>query len=262
MSTLAARTIDALRQEHDSLAALIPTLTAEQLAGGSGASEWSVAQVLSHLGSGAEIGLAGLQAALGEREVPGDDFNPSVWARWDAASPADQAAWFVEHDTALVEAFEALTVEQHESLQVPIVFLPAPLSVAGAAGLRLGEVAHHSWDARVGVDLQAPLHPASTAVLPDHLAAELGFLIGFTGKADQVADRVVLALGDSGYQVLIADQVSVAPAGETPTATFSGPVEAALRLTTGRLGPQHTPAEVAVTGNVTLDQLRAVFPGF
>jgi hypothetical protein len=35
-----------------------------------------------------------------------------------------------------------------------------------------------------------------------------------------------------------------------------------VRLIYGRLGPGHTPAGVEVTGNITLDDLRAVFPGF
>ncbi len=30
----------------------------------------------------------------------------------------------------------------------------------------------------------------------------------------------------------------------------------------GRLSPEHTPDGVAVTGNVTLDDLRRVFPGY
>ncbi len=30
----------------------------------------------------------------------------------------------------------------------------------------------------------------------------------------------------------------------------------------GRLSPEHTPAAVEVTGNVTLDDLRRVFPGY
>ena len=90
MTSLAVRTIDALRTEHDGLTALAANLSDDRLSGPSGASEWSVAQVLSHLGSGSEISLASLKAALGEGEAPDDDFNRSVWARWDAMSPTDQ----------------------------------------------------------------------------------------------------------------------------------------------------------------------------
>ena len=47
--------ISALRNSHDRLRAAVEPLTREQLEQRSYASEWSVAQVLSHLGSQAEI---------------------------------------------------------------------------------------------------------------------------------------------------------------------------------------------------------------
>ncbi len=96
MSTLADRSIAALRTTHDELAAVVPTLPDEQLTGPSGASEWTVAQVLSHLGSGAEIALAGYRAALDGEPAPGQDFNESVWDRWNALSPEQQATGFLE----------------------------------------------------------------------------------------------------------------------------------------------------------------------
>lgn len=262
MTSLAARTIEALRHEHDDLAALALTLDDGQLTGPSGANDWSVAQVLSHLGSGSEINLAVLRAALGEGEAPDDEFNAGVWARWDAMAPADQRAEFLEHNRRLVEAFEALSPEQLASLTVTLPYFPAPVPVAMYAGMRLGEAAHHGWDVRVANDPAAGLLEVSTAVQPDHLASDLGFLLGFIAKAREVDRDVVLALADSGYSITITDTVALADATDEVTATFSGPLEAALRLIMGRLGPEHTPADVVVTGNVTLDELRAVFPGF
>jgi uncharacterized protein (TIGR03083 family) len=259
--TLAARTIAALRTEHDTTAALATRLTDEQLSGPSGASEWSVAQVLSHLGSGAEISLATLNAALGEGETPGDDFNASVWARWDAASPQEQRAGFLDHDDALVKALEALTDEQHATLRVQPGYMPAPLSVATVAGMRLNEAAHHGWDVRVAVDPAAGLLATSTEAMLDHVSGDMGFLLGFIGKADRLDERVVLDLG-SGYRVVIDESVGFGSATDEPTATFTGAPEAALRLLFGRLGPAYTPEGVTVTGNVTLEQLREVFPGF
>ena len=262
MTTLAARTIDALRAEHDALAHLVPTFTDDQLSGPSGASEWSVAQVLSHLGSGSEISLASLQAALGQGEAPDDDFNRSVWDRWDSMTPVEQRDGFLQHDRTLVEALEALSPEQQASLEVPLAFLPAPLSVAGYGGIRLNEVAHHSWDVRVAADTDSGLLDSSTTVLLEHLSGELGFFLGFLGKADRVDDRVVLAVGETGHGIVIDDSVSLESATDEATATFEGPTEAALRLISGRLKPTYTPAGVSVTGNISLDQLREVFPGF
>ncbi|MFD0522938.1 maleylpyruvate isomerase N-terminal domain-containing protein [Paractinoplanes durhamensis] len=124
MTTLAAGTIAALRSEHDTLAAAAATISPDQLKGPSGASDWTVAQVFSHLGSGAEITLAALKAGLGEIEKPGPGFNQSVWDRWNALSPEDQAAGSVESNATLVAALEALTPEQHESVQINPGFLP------------------------------------------------------------------------------------------------------------------------------------------
>ena len=90
----------------------MPGLADEQLAGPSGASEWTVAQVLSHLGNGAEIGLATLERVLADGPAAEPGFNESVWDRWNAMSPRDQATNFLDHDGRLVAAFEGLSAEQ------------------------------------------------------------------------------------------------------------------------------------------------------
>ena len=102
MTPTADATISALRSTHDELAAVVRDLSDEQLLAPSGASEWPVAQVLSHLGSGAEIGRATLLAATGEGDALGDGFNQSVWDRWNAMSPREQADAFVASDAELV----------------------------------------------------------------------------------------------------------------------------------------------------------------
>jgi uncharacterized protein (TIGR03083 family) len=261
MRSLAARTIAALRHEHDVLVQVATELTDDQLTGPSGAAEWSVAQVLSHLGSGSEIGLATLRAALGEGDAPDDAFNHAVWDRWNAMAPADQRAGYLTHGGDLVVALERLSPEQHASLGVPLGFMPAPLPVTSYAGMRVNEVAVHGWDVRIAVDPEAGLL-GSALVLAEHLAGDLGFMVGFIGHADAVDEPVVLALGDTGFDVVIDDAVRMQPSSNASTARFSGPAEAALRLLGGRLAPAYTPGDVVVTGNVTLDQLRRVFPGF
>ena len=52
-------------------------------------SEWSIAQVLSHLGSGAEIMQRRLDDTESGRETP-ESFAPSVWDDWNAKSPRAQ----------------------------------------------------------------------------------------------------------------------------------------------------------------------------
>jgi uncharacterized protein (TIGR03083 family) len=262
MTTLADRTIAALRANYDALAALVPALTDAQLTGHSGASEWSVAQVLSHMGSGAEITLATYQAALDGVEAPGQDFNESVWARWDASTPQDQATNALVHGKAITVFLEALSSEQRETLQVKLGFLPMPLSLAAVAGMRLNENALHLWDVQVALDPSARVDAGAADVLGEHFSADLGFLLGFIGKADAVATPARVHLGTSDLAIVIADGVSVTTAPGDATATFHGQLESVIRLIGGRLGPQYTPADVSVEGNLSLEDLRRVFPGY
>ena len=262
MTTLASRTIAALRAEHDDLAGVAAALSPTQLTGPSGATEWTVADVLSHLGSGAEITLAGLRAALGTAPEPGPDFNQSVWDRWDALPPADQAAGFLRANAELVAALEELSPAQHESVTVKLGFLPEPLPIAAFAGMRLSEVAQHSWDVRAGLDPAAPLAEASAEVLAEQFAGHLSFLLGFVAKPDTVGELTVIAIDATPYGIVLDGQARFSAEPPAPTATFTGPLESAVRLLAGRLTPRYTPAGVDVTGNISLDELRRVFPGF
>ena len=99
-------------------------------------------------------------------------------------------------------------------------------------------------------------------MLLEQFATGLAFLLGFTAKADALGRPAVVQLDNSDYKVVVADSVRLATSAPPTTAVFSGPIEAAVRLLAGRLTPEHTPADVEVTGEVTLDDLRRVFPGY
>jgi len=259
MTELVDRSIDALRARHDELETLISKLTPEELEARSGASEWTVAQVLAHLGSGAEIMLSTLSEATGVTVAPQD--NQDVWDRWNAATSGEQASGFVEHDQRLVAALEATTAEQRTSAMVDLGFLPEPVPLVTPVGMRLNEVAAHGWDVAVASDPDAGIDTEAADLLAEHFTGGLGFLLGFAGKADRLSDNTSIAFAD--YQLVIDDSVRIIERADKPaTATFSGPLEAVIRLLSGRLKPEHTPANIEVTGNVTLDDLRKVFPGY
>ena len=262
MTSLADRTIASLRIVHDEAAALVPTLSDDQLLSPSGASDWTVAQVLSHVGSSAEIALAGYQAALEQSAAPEQDFNQAVWDRWNALSPAEQAAGFLKHDNAVVGMLEALTARERESLQIKLGFLPAPLPLTSVAGMRLNETALHGWDVRVAIDPAATLDAGSAEVIIEHFTGGLGFLLGFIGKTDKLSEPALVKLADSDVAIAIEDQVSLSTSSTGATANFSGDLESVIRLMGGRLTARYTPPGVEVTGNVTLDDLRRVFPGY
>jgi uncharacterized protein (TIGR03083 family) len=257
MSQLVDRTITALRAEHDMLAGVARTLTDDQLAVIGGAAEWTVAQVLSHLGSGAEIGRASIARAAGETVAAED--NQTIWARWDSSAPRAQVEGFLDYNARWLETVEAFTPEQRTSLTVDLGFLPEPAPLLTALSMRLNEVANHSWDVRVAFDPNAGVDADSAAVLVDLLAGPLGFMLGFLAKPAELAAPVSIALPGAG--LVIDDAVTVVDHLEAPSATFNGPPEAFIRLVTGRL---KTPYDKGITveGTITLDDLRRVFPGY
>jgi uncharacterized protein (TIGR03083 family) len=257
MSQLVDRTITALRSEHDMLAGVVGTLTEDQLATTSGAEEWTVAQVLSHLGSGAEIGRVPIARAAGET-VEAED-NQTIWARWDASAPRTQAEGFLEYGGRWLDTVEAFTPEQRSSLTVDLGFLPEPVPLVTALGMRLNEVANHSWDVRVAFDSNAEVSADSAAVIVDLLAGPLGFLLNFFAKPAEFAAPVSVSIPGAG--LVIDDTVTVVDHLESPSATFNGPPEAFIRLLSGRLKTPHDNS-VTVEGSTTLDDLRRVFPGF
>jgi len=260
MTDLVDGSIAALRTNHDQLVELVSGAGPDDLTRPSGAAEWTVADVLSHLGSGSELFLVRLQAAIDGVPV-GEVDNHAVWDRWNAMAAEEQAAGFVESEEALVVALESLDADQRRELSVDLGFMPAPAPMGQFVGMRLVEVANHAWDARAGLDPHAGIEPTSAALALESFAGVLAFMLGLSTQPELLAEPDVLAT--EGYAVHIDDAVSVvAGPAEVATATFHGPQESVVRLMSGRLRPEVTPAGVTVTGNVTLDELRKVFPGY
>jgi uncharacterized protein (TIGR03083 family) len=254
--------VAALRSGHDSLTELVTGLSDDDLAKPTGASEWDVSQVLSHLGSGAEINQATVQAALDGGPNSGMEFNKSVWARWDAASRRERADWFLTADTALVTLYES--IRDRDDLRINMGFLPAPVDLATAGQFRLSEFTLHHWDVRVGFDPAATLAADATGLIIP-LVANLARMIGkpeaLGGKHADI--KVTTTSPDLVFALRIADAVSVSPEiPDSPDGTLTLPAESWVRLATGRLKPRYTPASVSATGAADLDLLRQVFPAF
>jgi uncharacterized protein (TIGR03083 family) len=264
MTSTADRAISALRTGHESLTALLGNLSPAELVGPSGASEWTIAQVLSHLGSGAEIGLANLDASLDGGPAPDSDFNNGVWDRWNAMDPQEQAESFVKSNERLVERYESLDQFTRDNQQIIISFLPEPVDVATSAAFRLNEFTLHTWDVAVAVDPQATLAPEAL----EHVPAALGTLFGWIAKPGPVLDgrevslAVTTAAPDNQFGLTLSDQAALTVTPARPDATLTLPTESWLRLISGRLAPAHTPESVTVTGAITLDELRKIFPGY
>jgi uncharacterized protein (TIGR03083 family) len=267
LSTLADRSIAALRANYDDLAARVRTFDDADLERQSGASEWSVAQVLSHLGSGAEIATVTLQAARSGDGPPDADFNRSVWDRWNDMSPREQAEGFLESAGQAIRTLEELDATERQELKIDLGFLPVPLELGVYAAMRLGEATMHGWDVRVAFDRSATLPAPEPDIAIEGFRGPLGFMLGFIGKPDrldvQVATlRVETTNPDLQLGLVISPTVAFVDAPADADGVLVTPAEALHRLIAGRLGPSHTPSTVVLTSDVvTLDDLRQLFPG-
>ena len=188
---------------------------------------------------------------------------------------AEQADGFRQWTQILVSTYEALDEDARNRLRIDLGYLPEAAPVAGAVALRLHEFTLHSWDVAVTRDATATLAPEAV----EHILGVSDFMIGWIGRPQPgrpftVAVRTTapgrsMQLDVTPDAVRLqpdgddrADDVAVAVARSGPDSTLTLPAESWLRLVSGRLAPEHTPDEVTISGAVTLDDLRQVFPGY
>lgn len=256
--------IATLRNSHERLVSLAAPLTPEQLRGPSYCTGWTIAQVLSHLGSGAEIALMTLPSALGQAgPVDRAAFQP-VWDTWNAKSPDEQAADALASDERHVQRLEELSDEELAAARLD--FLGMQLDATGIIRLRLGEHVLHTWDLAVMQDPDATVQADAVELLIDNVPQ---FLAPRLGKPLPEPFRVRITTTEPARDYLLTSAESVRVVnwpgdeagadGEVPHVEM--PAEALLRLSYGRLDAAHTPASVSGDQDV-LDKLRAIFPGF
>jgi uncharacterized protein (TIGR03083 family) len=257
--------IAALRGSQQRLAGLVDTLTPEQLRGPSYDTGWSIAQVLSHIGSQAEIAQQSLVATVGGREPFGPEGFAYILAVWSARNPDQQAAECLACDAEHVRRLDQLTDEQLSVIRVK--FAGLEFDAVGMVWLRLGEHALHSWDVAVSFDSSALVAPQSVELLTDRIP-QVAMRTGKPGKdrftlgiaTTDPKRKFVLEVADSVTMTAVPDDTSAGPASSIPWIQL--PAEALLRLVYGRLDPDHMPAPESLDGPIDLAALRRTFPGF
>jgi uncharacterized protein (TIGR03083 family) len=246
--------IGALRHSHDRLRALVEPLGPGQLEQRSYASEWSIAQVLSHLGSQAEIFGLFLDAGLNGQVPPGREDFGAIWEAWNAKDPQTQASDALRADAVILQRFESLDADQRARVRVKAFDRDADL--IGLARMRLGEHAVHSWDVAVALDPAATLEPDAVALLIDTLEP----LATRASKPDGKQRRVRISTSDPERHFILETGTGVTLTdGDDGPADLRLPAEALIRLVYGRLDPASTPPLEA--SGVDLDELRRLFPG-
>lgn len=236
---------------------LVEQLGPEQLRAQAYPTEWTVADVLSHLGSGAVISTLRIDEALGGGAL----VAPPIWDEWNAKDPDAQAADSLQADRGFVDRLDALTDDERARL----TFAVGPMSFDYAAFVRLRIAEHvlHSWDIAVAFDPDAVLPPDGAG----HVLGSLPMIAGFAGRPTGSTKKVhvrttapdrrfVIDLSADGVS-LVPDDSEDAPDLELPDLEL--PAEAFIRLVYGRLDPDHTPLFKGAED--VLDELRRAFPG-
>lgn len=178
--------------------------------------------------------------------------------------PVEQAESFVRASEALVSRYEGLDERTRAEARIDLGFLPAPVDVATVAGFRLNEFTLHSWDVAVAFEPAAVLAPEAVGLLLDIAP----YLFGWLGRPESVlvgrsvSVAVEITDPDRTFGLLIADKAEVVETTDDAAAILRLPAESWLRLIAGRLAAPNTPAEVWMTGALTLPELRRIFPGY
>ena len=246
--------LKALHHSVEHLHTIVAGLDGDRLRQPAYPSGWTVADTLSHLGSGAVISLRSLQNTLGGVE-PDPDFNQRVWDEWNAKGPEAQAAGSLEADVALMAGLDAVNDDQRAAFRFAMG--PFALGFDGFVGLRLNEHALHTWDVEVASD--------PTVVLPGDVASavvdNLGMIARFAGRPTGAEHTVHVATTDPVRRFVLTfstDSLDVSSSDAPDRPDLTLPAEAFVRLVYGRLDPGHTP--VGTEGPV-LDDLRQAFQG-
>jgi hypothetical protein len=196
-------------------------MSEEELTAGAYPTEWTVAQVLSHLGSGAVITQRRLEDALAGQDTP-DDFAPGVWDTWNAKGPVAQRDDALAADAALLARIEAVPPDERNTFASAMG--PMTLGFAQFVGMRLNEHAFHTWDIEVVADPAATI-PAPVAALVDNLQR----VARFTGKPTGDTTTITVATTDPerGFTVeLTPGGVALTPGAAAASPDVELPAEA------------------------------------
>jgi uncharacterized protein (TIGR03083 family) len=252
--------LSTLRRSHDRLVTTVEPLSASEVEGPAYPSDWSIAQTVSHLGSGAEIFGLMFDAAVGDEPLPDSETYKAVWSVWDSKSPADQAADGLRSDAALLARVDALTPEQAERFRVALY--NGDQDLEGFLQTRLGEHALHTWDVVVPGDPTAGVDSDAAALILEGLP----WLLERVGKPAPVPVHLAVITHDPDRRLQLdidEDGPRLAPLADDADpgeSVLRLPTEAFIRLVYGRLDAEHTPAYESE--GIDLDSLRRAFPGF
>jgi len=251
------RVLRALNSSQQHLGALVKSLEAADLERATSEHGWSVAEVMGHLGSQAEIFTLFVDAGLNGSEPPSNEAFGPIWDAWNAKSPEAKASDALAADATFLKHVESLGADQLAHFELSIFGMD--VDAAKLLGMRLGEHALHSWDVEVVFDEEAVLAADATELLVDGL----GTLVSRVGKPEDEPQSIsIITSSPERRFILDTGAVSLEPgeaAAGSPRLELSS--EALIRLVYGRLDVRHLGVPAPKAGSIELDRLRAIFPG-
>lgn len=253
--------LDALQASSSRLNTAVANLPDEVLARPSFTGGWTIAQVLSHLGSAAEI-----CTTLVKRGIAADATGPvaerlgPIWRRWDSLSGPDQREAWQQADARHLRLLGSLDEHQRETVRIP--YFSGLLSVDAYAGYRLSEQSVHAWDIEVALDETATIPAPEVALLWQRLDLVATRFRDAETLARLAPTQIAVELAESRriLSLHLNAELHLYPCeAADPSSQLYGPAEAVLRMVYGR---HHPVDDIRVTGSASLADLTALFPGY
>jgi uncharacterized protein (TIGR03083 family) len=245
----------ALRASVNRLQRLVAPLDDTELEAPAYPTEWTIADVMSHVGSSAVIMQRRFDDGRLGRTTP-DEFAQTVWDTWNAKNPRAKTDDALVADRALLTRIESLDEAQRADFRFSLG--PMEFDFAGFVALRLNEHVLHTWDIEVALEPRSTLPTDAAALVVDRLDLIARFTATPTGSTRTVTIRTTAP--ERRFTVELApDAVTFAPDDGMGSADLELAAEALIRLVYGRLDAEHA---AGVQGDLgALGELRRVFPG-
>jgi uncharacterized protein (TIGR03083 family) len=246
--------LDALRASVERLERRVAALSDADLVAPAYPSEWTVADVLSHIGSSSVIWQRRLDDGLAGLATP-EDFQMAVWAEWDAKPPRSKADDGIAADRRVLDRLLSLTDD--DRARVRVTMGPIAFGFDDMVATRLNEHVLHTWDVEFAGDAGAVLPSDAVEEIIDNLA----LIARYTGRPTGASRTIVVRTTgpERVFSVtLTPEKVDFRRTEDADGCHVELPAEAFVRLVYGRFDPPEGPA---ATDDGAVADLRRVFPG-
>lgn len=154
--------MSALKREYQTVIQDVESRPSSYVEQDSYCANWKNYQVISHLGSGAELFQKSLETALDGKEAVTPEGRQAVWGHFDSLAPEAVYPEFRDRMDKLMAYLEALPDSKHNEI---IPTFAGNLPLPRALLTRLNEVALHVWDIQVKHNPKLTLNDESAALL-------------------------------------------------------------------------------------------------